>query len=194
MGLHDLITKLDADRRVLQSIPNLKILFPLGSAQRSTFLAKVDNVLKDSEKTSPEYMELRALVEKNQNKINKAVETQRTRLKGLQELIKHDNPTNLLIKIDRAKELIGESKLNFFVKKKLMKKLSFSEEKYKKYLTIVNQAQELNNVDASGTALERSADDIQYLAYYESLIEGSDSFSIMPELLIKKYINKGNKL
>lgn len=87
-------------------------------------------------------------------------------------------------------------KLNFISKKKINRLLSQAEEKYASYVDIVQTNEQLSELKMSGNStnnldsITKLKSQLKSITYCESLNEDPETFSIMPELLNKKYLLK----
>lgn len=200
MSIINLIKKIDDDRKQLPAYPSLKELIPAKSLYQNNFLTQLNTVLVNHD-ANQETKNLKQAVNKIQQKAFDSSKLLAQHGERVKHLNQQDAPEKLLEKVQLIRKQIDNTKIGFLNKKKLYKALAFKEAKYLEYAKLVEGSKqvsnELSSLATKNISLEQIAafkDKLKELGYYECLTGNvTKVYSIMPELLNKKYMLKGDK-
>lgn len=198
MNILPLIKKADEDCQ-LPVYPSLKELIPAKSVYQNNFFMQLSTVLA-SQKPNEHTKLLQQSLSKMQQSAVQSLKAIAKQGEEVKELNQRDAPKKLLAKIEQIENQLDEAKIGFFAKKNIKKALQSKKDKYLKFASLVNSADQLAKklaeISTENISLEQVSqlkDKLKELSYYECLTGNiASKYSVMPELLNKKYLLKGD--
>lgn len=195
MNMLDLIEKMDKNR-ILTVLPNVDMCVDI---HQSSLLKNLEDLIKDAK--NKYYTEIIS------NKLNELKQfsaelekAQNQQAQKLKESQSQDDPKILLSKINQLLKQVEDHKVGFITKRKLRKNLIQKCLKYEQQIELINKHELLTKASKSMSSNTINQQEIYMqkynlkdISYFESTIENCESYSIMPEILNKKYILEGDQ-
>ena len=200
MDIKSLIKKIDQDRKQLTVYPGLKELIPTKSVYQNNFLMQLNTTL-DSHKPNDETKKLKQALDTTQKSAIESSKSIAQQGKITKDINQQDQPKKLLEKVQLIKGKLDNAKIGFLTKKKIHKIIVIKEAKYLDSAKLVEDSaqvsKKISDLATNNISLDQVSafkNKLKELGYYKCLTgEVACEYSIMPELLNKRTLLKGNK-